>query len=145
MMFRCLHYCRAQHFRWITKPSWDWLRSDLAKNTRCWRNLCETNLSYIVCTLRRNSWKTAFYGTDDFTPSTTLFSNFFKHSGKRRSIHKTPICSQCECEPDLSFAPLCQLAQSSGNCSAKLHKDKRCPYWLQSPKPHVSSTDFVFS
>ena len=57
-----------------------------------------------------------------------FFSNFFKHSGKRRSIHKTPICSQCECEPDLSFAPLCQLAQSSGNCSAKLHKDKRCPY-----------------
>ena len=47
--------------------------------------------------------------------------------------HKPPICSKCEsseCEPDLSFGPLCQLgAQSSeeqANC--RLHKDKRCPY-----------------
>ena len=36
---------------------------------------------------------------------------------ERWSIHKTPICSKCEsseCEPDLSFGPLCQLgAQSS--------------------------------
>ena len=52
---------------------------------------------------------------------------------ERWSIHKTPICSKCEsseCEPDLSFGPLCQLgAQSSeeqANC--RLHKDKRCPY-----------------